>query len=118
MGPVSVAPIAPIVIVVGGDSWLAALADTGSVAIVLFDREVERSLHHHGKRTDCRRGDQGAAPRGRDGGCQQVGKQKPTGSRKYADNNNSLHRNKAHISLLPVRKACGLGCPLDGYWKG
>jgi hypothetical protein len=28
------------------------LAGTGSVSVVLFDREVDRSLHHHGKRTD------------------------------------------------------------------
>ena len=28
------------------------LALTGSVSVVLFDREVDRSLHHHGKRTD------------------------------------------------------------------
>src|SRR5262245_36127185 len=40
------------------------LAGTGSVAVELFDWEVGRSFHHHGKRTDCRRAYQGAAPGG------------------------------------------------------
>jgi hypothetical protein len=49
---------AQVVVVSGLLSPALAVAETGSVGVVLLDREVERSLHHHGKRTDgCRAAD-------------------------------------------------------------